>query len=126
MTPDELSAISHELKTQDNRITEEPLFCVYQKARVYGVDPDFHDHVLYYRTDDGDRVPYIEVDEFVNAHFTEKAAKEHIRINGHNLIKPFVYTTSLWRCQEMIKIRHHLMNYAQPANLGANTKQATK
>lgn len=106
----DFTAIAHEINTQDNRITADPLFCVFQKRPVYGVDPDFHDDVEYYENDDGDEIPFIEVNEFVNAHFTEKAAKEHIRINGHNLRKPFVYVTSLWRCGEMKAIRNWLAN----------------
>lgn len=109
MTPEELQNISHELKTQDNRITHEPLFCVFQKRQIFGGDPDYQDNIEFEEDEDGNEHPYFEVGEFVNAHFTEKAAKEHIRINGHNLRKPFVYVTSLYRCSEMIKIRHHLM-----------------
>lgn len=43
MTPEEELALSLELKNQDNRITADPLFCVQQKRRVYGMDGDLID-----------------------------------------------------------------------------------
>lgn len=102
--------IAREINTQDNRITNEPLFCVFEKERIYGIDPRFSDGDGYEMDDEGEKVHYIERDKFVNAHFTEKAAKHHIRINGHNLNQPFIFVTSLWRCPEMIAIRHALAN----------------
>lgn len=109
MTPEDLKNIAHEINTQDNRITADPLFCVFQKRRIYGIDEDCHDFYIF-TDEDGSEIPCIDVDEFVNAHFTEKAANEHIRINGHNLKKPFIFVTSLFRCEEMIKIRKALKN----------------
>lgn len=105
----DFATIAHEINTQDNRITQDPLFCVFEKERIYGLRSDYSDQ--YERDEETDeKVYYVERDRFVNAHFTEAAAKEHIRINGHNLKKPFVYVTSLWRCEEMIAIRNALAN----------------
>ena len=108
MSPEDLAKVGDEIRTQDNRITADPLFCVYQKRRIYGIDPDYHD-VEYEIDDYGNKESFIEVDEFVNAHFTEKAAQDHIDLNGHNLKKPFIYVTSLFRCYEMINIRNYLV-----------------
>jgi len=116
--------IAHELNTQDNRITADPLFCVFEKERIYGLSSEHTDKWEWYRASDScsceendmceckdeecKKVYYVERDRFVNAHFTEKAANEHIRINGHNLKEPFTYVTSLWRCPEMIAVRNFL------------------
>jgi len=94
MIPEEFKTIAHELNTQDNRITHEPLFCVFQRHRIYGAGI----------AEDG-----IEMEKFVNAHFTQKAAEQYISVDRHNLNSPFIYVISLHRCDEMIKIRHFLM-----------------
>lgn len=52
----------------------------------------------------------------VNAHFTRKAAEEHLKLNGHNLRQPFIYTMSLFRCQEMIDLRNWLLS-GEPAKI---------
>jgi len=122
----DLDRVAHEINTQDNRITQDPLFCVFEKERIYGVEDDYTDQWEWCNSDQqchcasGEaceskseecrKVGYIERNHFVNAHFTERAAKEHIRINGHNLYGPFVYVTSLFRCEEMIAIRNTLAN----------------
>lgn len=124
----DIKSIAHEINTQDNRITADPIFCVYEKDHIpYGISSDYSDSFEWYDPKDGNRssikdtvtkefakrmgyekVYYIDVDKFINAHFTERAAKEHIRINGHNLNKPFIYVSSLFRCGEMISIRNFL------------------
>lgn len=122
----DIKPIAYELNTQDNRMTADPLFCVFEKERIYGLTEDYSDTFEWYRASDNsmeyadslskvaaearcyEKLYYIEQDKFVNAHFTEKAAKEHIRINGHNLNNPFIYTTSLFRCEEMISVREFL------------------
>ena len=121
-----LDEIKHELNTQDNRITADPMFCVFEKERIYGIDPDYSDQYVWCdcsgekidEPEDEDeaenngfhKVHYVERDRFVNAHFTERSANYHIKINGHNLRQPFVYATSLWRCPEMIEIRDAFKN----------------
>jgi hypothetical protein len=52
-----------------------------------------------------------ENDEFVTACFTEEGANNYLKINGHNLKKPFIYVTSLYRNEEMITIRNLLKGY---------------
>jgi hypothetical protein len=41
--PEEILLLAHRLRTQDNRITGEPLFLVQQKERRYGFDPNYAD-----------------------------------------------------------------------------------
>lgn len=127
MTPEKLTEIANELQTQNNRITADPLFCVFEKERIFGIDPNYSDlfewldcsgdsvYAAGLTEDEAEergfhKVHYIYRDRFVNAHFTEKAAKEHIKINGHNLESPFIYVTSLWCCEEMKAIRNALAN----------------
>lgn len=47
--------------------------------------------------------------EFVNAHFTERAALKHISENLHNLGTARVYVTSQYRCPEWNAVRKFLM-----------------
>jgi len=122
MSPDQLAELRTELHTQDNACTEHPLFCVFQKQRIYGLDFDHAEHFVWLTPDDGDgrretdedapgaeRVGYVDVDRFVTACLTQKAAKDFIERNSHRLRKPFVYAESLHRNDEMIAIRNHLM-----------------
>jgi len=122
MTPEQLSELRTELQTQDNACTEHPLFCVFQKQRIYGLDSDHAEHFTWLSPDDGDgrretdedeagaeRVGYVDVDRFVTACLTKRAAKDFIDRNSHRLHKPFLYVESLNRNEEMIELRNHLM-----------------
>ena len=120
-----LSKIGKEMLSQDNHITQDPLFCVFEKERIYGLIPGYSDEFEWMNSDgesveeDLDenlqKVYFIERDRFVNAHFTRKAASEYIGKNRHNLNRPFIYVISLNKCDEMIYIRRFLMS------LGGNT-----
>lgn len=123
MSPDQLAEeLRTELHTQDNACTEHPLFCVYQRRRIYGLDADYADGVVWLTPDDGDgrretkedepgaeRVGYCDIDVFVTACFTRKSAKDFLKRNSHRLRDPFVYVESLDRNDEMIAVRNHLM-----------------
>lgn len=139
MTTDELDTLRTELRTQDNAITADPLFVVFQEERVYGVSQDYQTNgytwvgvddssvtadddeakVLDKLLDDGrelsigrvtfDRVWYRIVPRFVTACLTRKGAEDHIARNGHNLTKPYIYVESMYRNDEMIRLRNHLM-----------------
>lgn len=134
--PDFIRDMGERLRTQDNRITADPLFCVFEKDYVvaeegYGhdridwgdirdeytlIDPDsdkWHRLESLYQAgrevgDNYQRNAVKFVDKFVTAAFTEAGANDHIRMNGHNLRKPFVYVTSLFRTPEMIELREWL------------------
>ena len=141
MSQETLARIGANVATQNNRITHEPLFAVFQKRRIYGMDSDEYDFPVtwlyedecvevepskaralnatycrtgvvpkYYR-----RVGYVDTDVFVTACFTEAGAQAYIDANGHNLNKPFIFVTSLYRNQEMIALRHILLDAGRGA-----------
>lgn len=132
----DLATLRKELQTQDNAITREPLFCVFEKERIWGMESDYSedfewinhndDEPQSYTTEDlkeetglstkeefeeagWEKIYYVERDKFTNAHLTRKSAEHHIEINGHNLHAPFVYVTSMHRCPEMIALRKALL-----------------
>ncbi|WP_270820405.1 hypothetical protein [Aeromonas sp. Y311-2] len=134
---DGLSAILERLQlslnTQSNRCTADPFFCVFSKREIV-VDAEFdHDKIVWWNTEEhidacerttrwldyreetyrstGDwvKVAIKEVDEFVTACFTEQGCKDFLEIQGHNLRKPFIYVTGLFRNREMIALRDALM-----------------
>jgi len=120
MNKEQLKSIAYEINTQDNRITADPLFCVFEKERIYGMDLNHSDYYVwlddnneeitieellteyglteeqaeYSNEFDLQKVYYIDRKRFINAHFTEKAANEYICSNKHNLNHPFIYVTS--------------------------------
>jgi len=140
MTAEQLNALRTELRTQDNAITADPLFVVFQEERIYGVSQDYQTNGYTWvgeddssvKADDDEakvldklldedrelsiggvtyeRVWYRIVPRFVTACFTHKGAEDYIACNGHNLKKPYIYVESLYRNAEMIALRNHLMN----------------
>lgn len=135
---EEMTQLARELRTQDNAATQDPLFCVYEKRRVYGVSPDYTDTFTWVSTDgegveadaeesarldrlsreytggretleDWRRVGYLERDEFVTACLTRKGAQSYIDRNGHNLRQPFVYVRGLYRNEEVLALRRYLL-----------------
>lgn len=131
----DLKALQHELKTQDNAITADPLFCVYQIRRIGGLDPDYSDNYEWYNSVDCEvadekkakaleryskkflgaepknwrKVYYRDMRQFVTACLTRKGAEEFIRVNGHNMREPFIYVESMWRNEEMKSLRNALL-----------------
>lgn len=116
----ELQAIADRLKTQDNRATFEPIFCVQEKRREYGYDPGWVDgHVWLDLDNDCEEVPedtegaqktgYKDAWHTVMVAFTEQGCKDYLRVNGHNHGETRIYVDSLYRCAEMIAIRKWLM-----------------
>lgn len=122
------------LHTQDNRITAEPMFCVQEKERRYGIDPEWSDNVVWVDTDDGvyevaappngcEPMPgvvktgYVDLWKTVMVAFTETGAKEYLHLNGHNHRgETRIYVESFRRCPEMIQIRALLMKLAEISN----------
>ena len=115
----ELLKVRDSLKTQDNRCTDNPMFCVQEKVVVTGMDPAWTDEHKYLDPDDCSEVDsgfpgavktgYIEYWKTVMVAFTEEGCKEYIRQNGHNLNEPRIYVESFNRCPEMISIRKTIM-----------------
>mgnify|MGYP000325927090 FL=1 len=140
MTPEQLSELRTELQTQDNAITADPLFVVFQEERIYGVSQDYQTNgYMWVGEDDSSvtadddeakvldklldddrelsiggvtyqRVWYRIVPRFVTACLTRKGAENYISRNGHNLTKPYIYVEGLYRNEEMIALRNHLMS----------------
>ena len=126
----DLLAISERLKTQDNRITQNPMFCVQEEKRDVGYDSSYADNTCWYNKETGETV-YEEPDsekgfestsdeweefgykdrwETVMVAFTEVGCQEYIELNGHNHRgKLRIYAESFNRCPEMIAIREALM-----------------
>lgn len=145
--PEWMAEVSGNLTTQNNRITQDPLFVVFQKSGIV-VDEDYdHDRIVWvddegneadqetedqlnYMRDEIEGLHYLddeielgdderqewrrmaikEVDQFVTSCFTEAGAKEYLKANGHNLTRPHIYVTSLYRNEEMKRLRDWLMS----------------
>ncbi|HAX9698071.1 TPA: ead/Ea22-like family protein [Escherichia coli] len=130
--PDSFGIIGENIRTQDNRITSEPMFCVYQKREIV-VDADYdYDRIVWVDEDGNEankrqsrrlellhenfreppekwrRVAVKDIDEFVTCCFTEQGCKDYLAANGHNLRLPFIYVKSGFRNAEYIGIRNWL------------------
>lgn len=127
-----LPEISTNLKTQDNRITAEPIFLLQVKVREEGFDSGYSDSQCWINFDneviydddkdfvepegkEWDNFGYRDRWETVTMCFTEEGCKRYMKINGHN-VKPRafrgewrIYVDTLYRNEEMINIRKALM-----------------
>ena len=123
---DKLSAISERLKTQDNRATQNPMFCVQEKHRDVGYDSTYADAQCWYNyssdeyvydeepedLDGFEEFGYKDRWETVMVAFTERGCQEYIQANGHNHRGELrIYVESLNRCPEMMAIRDFLINH---------------
>lgn len=128
--PPELYTIGELIRTQDNRITDQPMFVVFQKREIIGSDEHSPSRVcwvwdgeevselrakrleaLYQDGRDTrgyDRYAMQEVDEFVTACFTEHGCKDYLRQNGHNLRLPYIYACGSFRNNEYQLVRNWL------------------
>ncbi|EFF1835426.1 ead/Ea22-like family protein [Escherichia coli] len=130
--PDSFGIIGENIRTQDNRITSDPMFCVYQKREIV-VDADYdYDRIVWVDEDGNEankrqsrrlellhenfreppekwrRVAVKDIDEFVTCCFTEQGCKDYLAANSHNLRLPFIYVKSGFRNAEYIGIRNWL------------------
>ncbi|BBQ88707.1 hypothetical protein [Raoultella ornithinolytica] len=128
--PPELYTIGEIIRTQDNRITDQPMFVVFQKREIIGSDEHSPSRIcwvwdgeevselrakrleaLYQDGRDTrgyDRYAMQEVDEFVTACFTEHGCKDYLRQNGHNLRLPYIYACGSFRNNEYQLVRNWL------------------
>lgn len=126
----ELYTIGDLIRTQDNRITDQPMFVVFQKREIIGSDEHSPSRICWVRDgeevselrakrlealyQDGrdtrgyDRYAMQEVDEFVTACFTEHGCKDYMRQNGHNLRLPYIYACGSFRNNEYQLVRNWL------------------
>jgi hypothetical protein len=124
---DDLLKIGELIRTQDNRITAEPMFCVQGRRRIYGMDTKWGDSTVWIDTEDGCHeveapadgeetdfiieTGYVDVWETLMVAFTEEGCKEYLKLNGHNYRhyqEVRIYAESFRRCPEMIAIRKFL------------------
>lgn len=128
------SSIGENLRTQDNRITAEPIFLVQQKVRQTGIDNDYADHALWLDEDwneieDKDEIARLETEwqdtfeapegftrtgyvdrwDFLQPFFTEAAAKRFIEGNAHRYDELRIYVDSAYRNVEWQAIRAFLL-----------------
>jgi hypothetical protein len=96
------------------------MFCVQEKIRDRGYDPQYAEDTVWIDMESGD---YVEVppntpgaEEFgykdrwetVMVCFTEQGAKDYLHQNGHNHKETRIFVESFSRCDEMIRIRQWL------------------
>jgi len=134
-----LRQMSENLKTQDNAGTADPMFVVFQKQLVAGLESGYEDFWLWVSDDDGDyeeadkdtavvlarlheeggplvigartyrRTGCKYIEKFCAAFFTQKGADDYLAWNGHNLTQPYVYVHGMYRNAEMIAVRNYFM-----------------
>lgn len=135
LTPAQLSLIGERLRTQDNRITQNPMFCVQILRRDIGYDWRYacnycwrdsaNDETVYEEPSDSDddrweKFGYVDRWETVMVAFTEEGCNEYLRLDGHNCRRAAhngevrIYVESFNRCPEMIAIREALMKLEEP------------
>lgn len=136
---DLIKNIQKELKTQDNRITADPIFLVQEKERVYGMDLEYAPESCYYDWENyeevseeeyekdlkewgenfrsGARKSYEEVgyfDQWITKlfFFTHKAAQEYIDTRAYRHSGELrIYVASLCDNDEMRQLRNYILNY---------------
>ncbi|TAI99917.1 hypothetical protein EG332_04230 [Pectobacterium versatile] len=136
--PEALRIIGQQINTQDNRITDQPMFVVFQKREIIGSDEHSPSRIVWVW--DGEEVSelrakrlealhhgcrYIrgydryamqEIDEFVTASFTEKGCKDYLSLNGHNLRQPYIFACGSYRNNEYQTVRNWLSAAAPQHN----------
>ncbi len=116
-----MAEIGERLRTQDNRITIDPMFCVQEEQREIGFDASYTDDTVWIDMECGDftEVPantpgaqefgYKDTWVTVMVAFTEAGCEEYLRLNGHNHRgKTRIYVESFRRCPEMMSIISYL------------------
>jgi hypothetical protein len=123
---EQLAVLVGNLETQDNRITANPIFCVMQKRRIYGLKRSYCDDVEICTDDDGKKrkFRYVEIDEFVTACLTEQGCNDYLDRNGHNLKQPFIFVFGGWRNKEWEFLREALPVFGEHAALLAELRAA--
>lgn len=130
----ELAEIGERLRTQDNRGTNNPMFCVQGRRRVFGLDPKWCDDPVWIDTEDGarqvdppedeenppefyEKTGYFDYWETLAVCFTEKGCEDHLALNGHNyrhFEEVRIYAESFHRNPEMVAVLEFLKSKMQP------------
>ena len=127
--------IRHQLRIQNNRHTDQPIFVVEERVLVITEEGYGEDHCEWVNTESGDyevanvlkahrlnllrnnhretgswkKFFYLETWKFVTSCFTEKGCQEYLKINGHNLREPRIYAYGSFRNEEYQTLRTSLM-----------------
>lgn len=127
--------LRHELKTQDNQITADPLFVVYERIRITGIDTQYgEDGFFWYdsenceETDDLnswayyinpeksleeqgiEKVFYRNDKKFVSAHLTRKSAEDFIKRRNHDYpLGLFIYVDSMCSGSDIKDLRNIIL-----------------
>lgn len=136
MTVEEINSLlrltGERLNSQDNRCTQNPMFCVQIKVRDVGYDSAYasshcwrdsaNDETIYdddkdFKEPEGkewEKFGYVDRWETVMVSFTAKGCEEYLELNGHNDRRRAhngevqIYVDSFNRCPEMIAVRAYL------------------
>lgn len=147
---EEIAAIGELIRTQDNRITDQPFFAVMVKQEIVTSEDHDCDRIAWVENTSGDyceatdtqhrrleaiyqgkcvvregwdRYPMRSIDVFITGCFTEKGCQDYISANKHNLNKPFIFAFGSYRNHEYQKVRKFIMELAElPATKAAATE----
>lgn len=127
-----IKEVAEELRTQDNRATYHPMFCVQILVRDCGYDRAYVDgnkcwwsshfsEWIYKDPPEDERelwegpFGYIDRWETVMTSLTRKGCERYLELDGHNVEhRAFrgnvrIYADSFYRNEEMITVREHIM-----------------
>jgi hypothetical protein len=133
----EIEQIGELIKTQDNRITDQPIFIVERERTEWGYSSEYSDEYKWLHpendydeadeeeaerldeldsqcedTEGWEKVYYKKYWEFVTACFTEQGCKDYLKLNGHNLGKTRIFATGSYRNHEWQTVRKMLIEQA--------------
>lgn len=136
---EEFAEMRHQLRSQDNTATSDPIFLVREAVRHYGIEEDYGGEPVWvnvdgddadeeqferfergeFLEDDGEseswrRTAYKDHYEYVTACFTRQAAEEYVNSNRHRLRDPHVYVASGYRNRQWQRIRTFLLGKLPP------------
>ena len=140
-----LRTMGANIRTQYNAGTADPMFVVFQKKMVTGLESGYEDFWIWVSDDNGDyeeadadtavvlkrlfdagdpliiggrtykRMGCRWIDMFCAAFLTQKGAEDYLVCNGHNLKQPFIYVHGMYRNAEMIAVRNFFLTRVVPA-----------
>lgn len=125
-----LSGIAKELNTQDNRITQDPLFVVQEKVRTWGMDENYaDDYEFIKKNSEGEVAEGKEREKLLLAHWDAECLKEWDKVHYKDEWQSLAHTASF--CAQSVQdyvdhkaYRHtdELRTYAESANANPEFK----
>ncbi len=144
--PGHILAMAERMRTQDNRATSHPVYCVQKMERTEGTDDAYGDEytwrddewneagpektaLLDVAEEDDDsaalrgwtKMYHCDRWETVMTCLTEKGAADYIAAKAHHLsthCPPRIYVASMYACSEMIDLREWLLSLPSPPAAG--------